>query len=185
MLKEILIQPHLQIDLAYATSQNFMQKKIYENARCYLHTDAYTCFMRAFDLAQAMGYGLKIFDAFRPVEAQWKLWEICPDPLYVANPERGSSHSRGIAIDLTLTNKEGIELDMGTSFDDFTVSSHHRATDIPAYAQQNRFILLGLMTVAGFDFYQNEWWHYQLHEPSRYPLLSDEEAPFPLMSRAA
>jgi D-alanyl-D-alanine dipeptidase len=132
-----------------------------------------------------MGYGLKIFDANIPVEAQWKLWEICPDPLYVANPERGSSHSRGIAIDLTLTNREGIELDMGTPFDDFTVSSHHRATDIPAYAQQNRFILLGLMTVAGFDFYQNEWWHYQLYEPSKYPLLSDEEAPFPLMSRAA
>lgn len=185
MLKEILPQPLLQIELVYATTQNFMQKKIYENARCYLHAEAYTCFMRAFDLAQAMGYGFKIFDTFRPVEAQWKLWEICPNPLYVADPQRGSAHSRGIAIDLTLTDKEGVELDMGTPFDDFTISSHHRAIDIPAPTQQNRFLLLGLMTAAGFDFYQNEWWHYQLHEAAKYPLLSDQEAPFPLMTGEA
>lgn len=184
MLKELLAQPHLQIELAYATTQNFMQRKIYENAKCYLHDMAYKRFMHAFDLVKAMGYGFKVFDAFRPVEAQRELWKICPDPMYVADPERGSSHSRGIAIDLTLIDRKGTELDMGTPFDDFTVSSHHRATNISPEAQRNRFILLGIMTSSGFDFYEKEWWHYQLYDASRYPLLGDQEAPSPLMARS-
>jgi D-alanyl-D-alanine dipeptidase len=181
MLKEILSEDQLKIELAYASTQNFMQTKIYQNAKCYLHIKAYDCFRHAFKLAQAMGYGFKIFDAFRPVEAQWKLWEVCPNPMYVADPNRGSTHSRGIAIDLTLIDKQGVELDMGTPFDDFTSSSHHGSINISSQAQHHRFLLLGLMTAAGFDFYKNEWWHYQLPQAEEYPLLRDHEAPFPLM----
>ena len=181
MLREILSQPHIRLALAYGTSHNFTGQKIYETSRCYLRDEAYECFLKASDLAQNMGYGIKVFDAFRPAEAQKKLWEFCPNPLYVTNPQRGSPHTRGIAIDLTLTDSKGNDVDMGTPFDDFTSLSHHRSTEVSPAAQRHRFLLLGLMTAAGFDFYENEWWHYQLHQASAYPLLEDKDAPFPLM----
>jgi D-alanyl-D-alanine dipeptidase len=99
---------------------------------------------------------------------------VVPDEQYVANPAKGSNHSRGVAVDLTLVDSEGRELDMGTPFDDFTVQSHHGNQDISLKAQQNRFLLLGIMSAAGWDFYQCEWWHYQLFDPKRFVLLSDE-----------
>ncbi len=121
------------------------------------------------------------FDALRPVEAQWALWNVNPDPEFLADPRRGSPHSRGAAVDLTLLDAEGRELDMGTGFDAFTPLSHHGRTDIVAAAQHNRFVLMGLMTAAGWDFYRNEWWHYQLFDARRYPLVSDTDLPRPMM----
>ena len=83
-------------------------------------------------------------------------------------------------------NANGEELDMGTGFDAFQPQSHHGVTDIPVAAQRNRMILLGLMTAAGWDFYRNEWWHYQMFDARRlYPVLSDSVLPQPMMPRAA
>ena len=130
-----------------------------------------------------MGYRLKIFDAFRPSEAQWALWNHTPDPNFLADPKRGSPHSMGAAVDLTLIDGSGAELDMGTAFDAFTPLSHHANLAIPPTAQRNRAILLGIMTAAGWDFYRNEWWHYQLfHARERYPVLSDKDCPRPMMA---
>ena len=120
-----------------------------------------------------LGYRFKIFDAFRPVEAQWLLWNHTPDPNFLADPQHGSPHSRGVAIDLTLIDKDGEELEMGTDFDAFTSKSHHGNLEVSNGAQFNRYLLLGIMTTAGWDFYQNEWWHYQLHNVEDYSLLSD------------
>ena len=165
----------VEIALAYATADNFTGRSIYRRAGCYLHPDTADLVRRAVDLAAPLGYRLKILDAFRPSEAQWKLWEHCPDPDYIADPRRGSPHSMGAAVDLTLVDAAGgRELDMGTGFDDMLPASWHGDTGVPAVAQRNRTILLGLMTAAGFDFYRNEWWHYQLFKPrGRYPVLSD------------
>ena len=165
----------VEIALAYATADNFTGRPIYRRAGCYLHPDTADLVRRAVDLAAPLGYRLKILDAFRPSEAQWKLWEHCPDPDYIADPRRGSPHSMGAAVDLTLVDAaDGGEVDMGTGFDDMRPASWHGDTDIPVPAQRNRTILLGLMTAAGFDFYRNEWWHYQLFKPrGRYPVLSD------------
>ena len=104
---------------------------------------------------------LKIFDAFRPTEAQWKLWKHTPDENFIAHPKKGSPHSRGVGIDLTLINKNNYELNMGTSFDSFSSKSFHGNIEISREAQKNRFILLGIMLAAGWDFYKKEWWHYQ------------------------
>ena len=158
-----------------------MGKVIYNHPHCYLHHEAASKLEMAHKLAVSAGFGMRIFDAFRPTEAQWKLWEICPDPMYVANPERGSAHSRGIAVDLTLIDSMGNDLDMGTPFDDFTTLSHHATLEISPLAQKNRAILLGIMTAAGWDLYLNEWWHYQLFQAPNYPLLSDKESPRPMM----
>lgn len=174
-LVEIAPESHgVLIDLAYATPRNFTGKPVYSQAVCHLHADAEKCLRRAVELAAAQGYRIKIFDAFRPSEAQWVLWNHTPDPEFLANPERGSPHSRGVAVDLTLVGEDGADLEMGTPFDAFTPLSHHGDTDVPVAAQRNRSILLGLMSAAGWDFYINEWWHYQLFDARRYPVLSDE-----------
>jgi D-alanyl-D-alanine dipeptidase len=180
-----LSQPDFDLDiaLAYATPDNVTGKPIYARAEAQLHPDAAAALRRAIALTAPLGLRLRIFDAFRPVEAQWRLWEVFPDPEFVADPRVGSNHSRGVAIDLTLIDAAtGTALDMGTPFDDFTALSHHARTDLSAEAQRNRALLLGLMTAAGWDWNRSEWWHYQLFEPRRYPLLADAAAPRPLMA---
>ena len=163
----------VQLHLAYARADNVTGKPIYAQARCYLHPVAATFLDRAAALARPHGLRLKIFDGYRPTEAQWVLWNAFPDPEFVADPRRGSPHSRGVAIDLTLIDAGGRELEMGTPFDDFTAASHHGSLAVSAEAQRNRALLLGFMTAAGWDFYRNEWWHYQLFNARSYPLISD------------
>ncbi|MGC2854893.1 D-alanyl-D-alanine dipeptidase [Novispirillum sp. DQ9] len=176
MLTEITAEGFgVELDIVYATTANFTGKPVYGRAACFLLPEAAESLRRAVALAAPLGYRLKVFDGFRPSEAQWKLWEHTPDPEFIADPRRGSPHSMGAAVDVTLVDAaSGAELDMGTPFDDLRPLSHHGVTDIPVEAQRNRAILLGLMTAAGFDFFRNEWWHYQLFNArARYPVLSD------------
>lgn len=164
----------VEIDLRYATADNFTGKPVYANAKAWLHRDAANALQRAIGLAAALGLRFKIFDAFRPSEAQWALWNFRPDPDFLADPRRGSPHSRGVAVDLALIDgRTGQDLDFGTGFDEFTHLSSHGETAIGVEAQRNRLVLLGLMSAAGWDFYSREWWHYQLFDSRRYPVLSD------------
>jgi D-alanyl-D-alanine dipeptidase len=171
----------VEIALAYATPDNITGKPIYARAGCYLHADAAAKMKAAVALAAPLGLRFKIFDAYRPSEAQWRLWEAFPSEEFVANPRKGSPHSRGVAVDLTLIDGSGKELDMGTGFDEMRSISHHARTDIPVEAQQNRFTLMGIMSAAGWDFYKNEWWHYQLFQARDYPLIDQATLPQPLM----
>lgn len=166
----------IDLCLSYATADNFTGRPVYgPDAGCFLHAEAAAALTRAVELARPLGLRFKIFDAFRPAEAQWILWNHTPDPEFLADPRQGSAHSFGVAVDLTLTVAEsGQELDMGTAFDAFTPRSHHGRLDIPPEAQRNRALLLGVMVAAGWEYNPHEWWHYQLPEArSRYVLLSD------------
>ncbi|WP_420345965.1 D-alanyl-D-alanine dipeptidase [Pelagibius sp.] len=175
----------VDLDIAYASTANFTGRPIYGRAVAQLHPEAAAALTRAIDLAAALGLRFTVFDAFRPVEAQWQLWEAYPDPQFIADPRRGSNHSRGIAVDLTLIDAaSGAALDMGTPFDDFSPLAHHGHRDLSREVQRNRAILLGLMTAAGWDWYRYEWWHYQLFDSQRYPLLRDAAAPMPMMTPA-
>ncbi|OHC73756.1 MAG: D-alanyl-D-alanine dipeptidase [Rhodospirillales bacterium RIFCSPLOWO2_12_FULL_58_28] len=169
------------LEIAYATANNFTGKPVYSRAACYLNPDGERLLARAVKLAAIQGLHLKIFDAFRPSEAQWVLWNHTPDPGFLADPRRGSPHSRGAAVDLTLLDDGGVELDMGTAFDAFTPLSHHGNAEISVEAQRNRFLLLGLMSSAGWDFYRREWWHYQLFDSRRYPVLDNSVLPEGMM----
>lgn len=181
-LIEITSESHgVDLDIAYATVNNFTGKPVYGRAACYLLDVAEEKFRRAQALAALQGYRFKIFDAFRPAEAQWVLWNHTPDPDFLADPNRGSPHSIGVAIDLTLVDKNGNDLDMGTPFDTFSALSHHGNTDVSKEAQFNRYILLGIMTAAGWDCYLKEWWHYQLFNPRVYPVLGDAALDLPMM----
>lgn len=175
----------VDLEIAYAGSDNFTGAPVYGRAACYLHRDAAELLTRAIGLAAELGHRLLIYDAFRPTEAQWVLWNHTPDPDFLADPRRGSPHSRGVAVDLTLIDRRGRPLEMGTGFDDFTLRSHHGTREVSAAAQANRHLLLGLMTAAGWDFYRNEWWHYQMFGARGYPLISDAELSRPMMPEAA
>lgn len=167
----------VECDLKYATDDNFTGRTIYQTPHCCLHADAARALQQAITLAAPLGLGFLIYDAFRPSEAQWELWDHAPDPMFLADPAIGSSHSRGVAVDLTLMDAVTRQtLDMGTPFDAFTPLSAHGCTQVSAEAQRNRLLLLGLMTAAGWDFHPDEWWHYQLpNARAEYPLLSDTD----------
>ena len=118
---------------------------------------------------KAAGYSLLIWDAFRPVSAQFRLWEVCPDPAYVANPEKGySSHSRGNTVDITLVTLDGEPVEMPTDFDDFTAMADRDYSDVGEEAAANARLLEEAMTAAGFKPYSAEWWHYS--DTASYPV---------------
>lgn len=171
MLFEITEQNYpIALDLRYATANNIVGKALYPTPRCFLAEVARPIWDKTMDLCAQQGWTLKVFDAFRPAATQAELWKACPDPMYITPPEKGSQHTRGIAVDVTIM-ENGQEWDMGTEFDDLSVAAHH-GTPMSAEVEYNRFRLLGLMMTAGWDFYQNEWWHYQMFNPRDYPLIT-------------
>lgn len=159
------------IDLVYAGKNNFTGQVIYAHALCFLHPQAEACLRQAVAAARGMGLRLKILDAFRPQEAQEALWAVAPNPDYVADPARGSNHTRGVAVDLTLVGANGQALDMGTPVDTMHPASHHFHAAHPVAVQLNRMRLLTVMLEAGFVHHPREWWHYQLPGAQRFPLI--------------
>jgi D-alanyl-D-alanine dipeptidase len=119
-----------------------------------------------------MGCGLKIFDGFRPLSVQKKMWEVFPHPGYVADPKKGSRHNRGAAVDVTLIRlADGAELPMPTPYDDFTTKAHRNFNELPAEAILNRALLERVMAKHGFIGLPTEWWHFDDNDWERYPIL--------------
>jgi D-alanyl-D-alanine dipeptidase len=163
----------VDIDLVYATDRNLTGKPIYRQAHCLLLEPTETALRRAVAIARGAGLSLRIFDAYRPPRAQQVLWDFLPDPTYIADVKRGSNHSRGTAIDLTLIDADGAALEMGTGFDDMTPASAHFHAGLPQAVQRNRLLLLGIMEAAGFTHIPSEWWHYELPGSRALPLIED------------
>jgi D-alanyl-D-alanine dipeptidase len=173
-MKEIKLQ-NIEISLAYATENNITGRKIYKNHIALLHEDALKRLEKASIFAKYLGYTIKIFDAFRPLYAQQALWDAFPSEEFVSHPQTGKRcHCRGIAIDLTLVDKDGTELDMFTGFDSFEETSHHDHPDVSARAARNREWLRSIMHRAGFEELQTEWWHYQLPNYENYPIVEGD-----------
>ena len=162
------------IDLKYAQTDNFTGQVIYLHDQCFLHPIAAKALQKAVIVAKNLGYKIKVFDAFRPQSAQERLWQVCPNPDYVADPKIGSNHTRGVAIDLTLLDMTtGEELDMGTGFDTMDVCSHHFYLGLGQEIMQiNRMRLLTVMLTAGFVHHPREWWHYQLPNAASFELVN-------------
>ncbi len=154
----------LQIDLKYATTDNFVAEKMYECGRCFLRPNVAQAVVRIQQQLQEKGFGLKLLDCYRPRPIQQKLWDKVPNPSYVTPPKKGSMHNRGRAVDLTLTDAEGNELDMGTAFDFFGPRAHHTYTQLPDSILQRRLLLKGIMEKNGFRSIRTEWWHYYFAE---------------------
>ncbi len=155
--------PNLVLDLRYATTNNFMHREMYPTQTdvTFMRLPAAKALQNIQFALNGKGYGLKIFDAYRPYAVTKKFWELVHDERYVANPAKGSGHNKGVAVDLTIielsTDKE---LDMGTGFDNFTDSAHHAFTALPANVMANRKLLKDTMLAYGFNLFDTEWWHY-------------------------
>ena len=152
--------PHIVVDLKYATEDNFTKRKLYDSNTCFLRKSVAVKLGAVQKELEGMGLGLKVWDCYRPLSVQRIFWAILPDERYVADPEKGSRHNRASAVDLTLVDSQGKELQMPTGFDDFSPRAHHQYQDLPAQAIKNRELLKGLMEKAGFIPLPEEWWHY-------------------------
>lgn len=153
--------PSLTVELKYATEDNFTQQIIYGFQEGYLRYGTVKKLAAVSEELAQQGFLLKLWDGFRPVSAQFDLWEICPDSTYVANPNKGfSSHSRGNTVDITLVDENGVELEMPTSFDDFSAMADRDYSDCTAAAAENARLLEKTMEKHGFTGYWGEWWHF-------------------------
>lgn len=164
-----LIDSTIIMDLKYATTDNFVKEQMYECGRCFLRKTTALKILEIQKELQGKGYGLKMFDCYRPRPIQWKLWEKVPDPRYVADPKKGSMHNRGAAVDLTIVDSKGKELDMGTAYDYFGAEAHITYQDHPDSVLQNRQMLSEIMLRYGFKPINTEWWHFSLQDQN-YPL---------------
>ncbi len=168
--------PTASQELAYATDRNFTGQTIYEFAEAYLRFGTVKKLMQVSQELAQQGLYLKIWDGFRPVSAQFQLWEVCPNPAYVANPEKGySSHSRGNTVDLTLVDGSGQELTMPTGFDDFSALANRDYSDCPETAAANAMLLQEIMEKYGFSGYYGEWWHFS--DVDSYPVEKTFQPP--------
>lgn len=166
------------LDIRYATADNLTGRPIYKRPVAFLLPLARQRLLHANTMALALGLRLKVFDAYRPIEAQQALWDAVDDKRFVSDPKLGGLHSRGVAVDLTLIDAAtGDELPMGTGFDAIDEASAHACLDVPVADQRNRLLLLGLMTAAGFEPYRQEWWHYQLPDARAWPALRASVVP--------
>ena len=174
------VAPSVQLDMRYATTRNFTKTAFYPSARCLLRRDAAERLARVQRRLEERGRGLSLllWDCYRPFSAQKRLWALVPDPRYVAEPVegpdgrlRGSKHNRGMAVDLTLADREGRPLEMPTDHDDFSPRAHRGSRAASPAARRNARILEEAMVAEGFEPLPTEWWHFDAPGWKDAPLL--------------
>ena len=154
--------PDIYVELMYATDNNFTGVRIYDFTDAYLRYGTVKKLANVQKELKEQGYSLKIWDAYRPFEAQQKLWEVYPDPNYVANLANGmKKHNLGGTVDITMVAADGSVISMPTEFDDFSLKADRDYSDIEdEEAVKNVMILQNAMENNGFTGYQGEWWDY-------------------------
>jgi len=168
------LTPDIVYDLRYATTNNFTHLQLYVPAshHTFLRLPAARALAAVQKELNTRGYGLKIFDAYRPYSVTVRFWELIKDERYVANPGKGSGHNRGLAVDLTIVElKSHRELDMGTGFDNFSDTAHHDFTALPSAVLEHRKLLLDVMVKHGFNKLDTEWWHFFWPNDRAYEVL--------------
>lgn len=164
------------LDIRYATNANFLNEPLYDCAKCLLLPEVAKAVMDANYYFCDRGYKIKFFDCYRPLSVQKKMWNKVPNPIYVADPSKGSVHNRGAAVDLTLITLDGEPINMGTDYDFFGRAAHIDNFNLPAEVLANRKLLQEGMLQFGFATIQSEWWHFNFRNKSGAPILDD---PFP------
>ena len=155
------LSPDFVYELKYATTDNFLKQAVYDCGECYLRKSTAEALVKANEAFKQLGYRIKLFDCYRPLSVQKKMWKILPGTHYVANPAKGSKHNRGAAVDLTLVDAEGKELNMGTPFDFFGKEAHHTYTQHSKEVLENRKLLKETLDKFNFKSIYSEWWHYE------------------------
>ncbi len=169
-LKKLI--PDLVLDIRYATTNNFTKTILYHHPVACLRREPAMALKQVQEELNRKGLSLKLFDGFRPFAVTCRIWQLVPDRHYAANPRKGSNHNRGVAVDITLVDmKTGMELNMGTPYDNFTDTAHLDFYNLPADVLANRKLLKTVMRKYGFDIVPTEWWHFQWKNRAGYEMI--------------
>jgi D-alanyl-D-alanine dipeptidase len=165
LVELIKVDPTLKLDIRYATTNNFMHRPMYRQARAFMQRPAAEAVARANRVLHAQGYGLVIFDGYRPWAVTKAFWDAATEEQhrieFVANPQKGSRHNRGCAVDLSLVDlKTGQEVEMPSGYDEFTERAYPNYPGGTAEARRLRGVLRTAMEAEGFSVFKAEWWHF-------------------------
>lgn len=173
LIELIKLDNSIKLDVRYARADNFVGRPVYPEARAFLQKPAAKAVVRVHRELKKMGYGLVIFDGYRPWRITKLFWEVTPEEkrIFVANPAKGSKHNRGCAVDLSIYDlKTGKLLDMPSDFDEFSERASPVYTGAAAEQIKNRELLRRLMEAAGFTVNANEWWHFDYKDWQDYAI---------------
>jgi zinc D-Ala-D-Ala dipeptidase len=185
LVELVALDPSIHLDIRYATADNFTGRPVYTQARAFLQRPAAQALVRANARLREAGFGLVVFDGYRPWRVTKLFWDITPADKkdFVADPRKGSRHNRGCAVDLSLYElATGREVAMPSAYDEMTERSHPDYAGGPAEARARRDLLRGAMEAEGFTVYDVEWWHYDYQDWKLYPIL---DLPFERLPAAA
>jgi zinc D-Ala-D-Ala dipeptidase len=175
LIELVRLDPTIKLDIRYATSNNFLGRPVYTEARAFLQRPAAEALVRANKVLRRNGYGLIIHDGYRPWSVTKIFWDATPADKkeFVADPSQGSRHNRGCAVDLSLFDlKTGKEVVMPSGYDEMTERSHINFAGGTAEATRLRDMLRAAMEAEGFAVYEPEWWHYDYKDWKEYPILN-------------
>lgn len=175
LVELIKLDSTIKLDIRYATSNNFVGKPVYKEARAFLQRPAAEALVKANASLKPLGYGLLVFDGYRPWSITKLFWEVTPDDKkhFVANPSKGSKHNRGCAIDLSLYDlKTGKEIEMTGAYDEMTERSYPNYTGGTAEQKKMRDLLRSKMEAQGFTVYEYEWWHFDYKDWKEYRITN-------------
>ena len=164
----------LRLDIRYATKNNFVGRPVYEQPRAFLQRPAALALVRVNRALRKQGFGLSVFDGYRPWRVTKLFWELMPvdKKQFVADPARGSRHNRGCAVDLTLFDlRTRRQVSMPGEYDEMTERSHINYAGGTAEQRRLRDLLRAAMEAEGFAVYEPEWWHYDYKDWRQYPIL--------------
>lgn len=172
------------IDLRYATSDNFFKKCFYPVKACVIRRETGEKLVKANNIFKEKGYTIKVWDAYRPLSIQRAFYEAYPDNYFVAKPPDTPitsgfkpRHNNGMAVDITLVDKDGKELEMPSEFDDFTEKASPTYAHMTIEARKNLDYLIEVMESFGFRIHEGEWWHFVdgIEDPNPYLDISLED----------
>jgi zinc D-Ala-D-Ala dipeptidase len=175
LVELVKLDPTIKLDIRYATPNNFTGRPVYTEARAFLQRPAAAALLRAVATLRKQGYGVAVFDGYRPWFVTKLFWDLTPadKKQFVADPSKGSRHNRGCAVDLTLYDlKTGREVSMPSDYDEMTERSHISYAGGTPEQRRLRDLLRAAMEAEGFNVYEPEWWHYDYKDWRQYPILN-------------
>ena len=164
----------IKLEIRYATDNNFMKRQMYSQARAFLRRSTAEALVRVHHSLFRQGYGLLIFDGYRPWSVTKKFWDETPPEkrAFVADPKQGSKHNRGCAVDLSLYDlRTGKEIEMPSAYDEFSERASPDYRGGTAAQRKSRDLLRSAMEAEGFTVNPGEWWHFDYKDWEKYPIL--------------
>jgi D-alanyl-D-alanine dipeptidase len=174
LVELVTLDPTIKLDVRYATPHNLVHRPVYDEARAFLQRPAAEALVRAHHTLREHGYGVLVFDGYRPWSVTKIFWDLVTpaERAFVADPKKGSKHNRGCAVDLSLYDlARGIEVEMPSAYDEATPRAYPGYPGGAPESRARRDLLRAAMEAEGFTVEPNEWWHYNHKDWRQYPIL--------------